>query len=90
LNRGVVIFGSSAGSISLGSLIVRGWTEKPVLLAAGHDKGFAFLKNVAIDPHPTEAKRDRELITVVDAHPDDLGIGIDEPTALVVQKLTSR
>jgi hypothetical protein len=55
----------SAGSISLGSLIVRGWTEKPLLLATGHDKGFAFLKNVAIDPHLTEAKRDRELINVV-------------------------
>jgi cyanophycinase len=85
LNRGGVILGSSAGSISLGSLIVRGWTEKPLLVAPGHDKGFAFLENVAIDPHLTEAKRDYELINVVDAHPDVLGIGIDEPAALVVQ-----
>jgi cyanophycinase len=88
LQRGGVIFGSSAGSISLGSLIVRGWTEKPLLVAPGHDRGFAFLKNVAIDPHLTEAKRDQELVNVVDAHPEVLGIGIDEPAALIVQKNT--
>ena len=40
---------------------------------------------MAIDPHLTEAKRDYELINVVDAHPEILGIGIDEPAALVVE-----
>ncbi len=85
LNRGGVIFGSSSGSIIMGSFIVRGWPEKPLLMAPGHDRGFAFLKNVAIDPHLSEAKRDYELINVVDAHPDILGIGIDEGAALVVQ-----
>jgi cyanophycinase len=85
LDRGGVVFGSSAGSIILGSFIVRGWTEKPLLMAPGHDRGFAFLRNVAIDPHLTEAKRDYELINVVDAHPEILGIGIDEGAALLVQ-----
>jgi cyanophycinase len=85
LDRGGVVFGSSAGSIILGSLIVRGWPEKPLLLAPGHELGFAFLKNVAIDPHLTEAKRDYELINVVDAHPDTLGIGIDEGAALMLR-----
>jgi cyanophycinase len=85
LNRGGVIFGSSAGSIILGSFIVRGWPEKPLLMAPGHDRGFAFLKNAAIDPHLSEAKRDYELINVVDAHPDILGIGIDEGAALIVR-----
>jgi cyanophycinase len=85
LDRGGVVLGSSAGSIILGSFIVRGWPEKPLLMAPGHDHGFGFLRNVAIDPHLTEAKRDYELINVVDAHPEILGIGIDEPAALVVQ-----
>jgi cyanophycinase len=85
LDRGGVVFGSSAGSIILGSFIVRGWPEKPLLMAPGHDRGFGFLRNVAIDPHLTEAKRDYELINVVDAHPEILGIGIDEGAALVVQ-----
>jgi cyanophycinase len=85
LDRDGVVFGSSAGSIILGSFIVRGWPEKPLLMAPGHDRGFGFLGNVAIDPHLTEAKRDYELINVVDAHPEILGIGIDEPAALIVQ-----
>jgi cyanophycinase len=85
LERGGVIFGSSAGSIILGSFIVRGFTAKPILMAPGHDQGFGFLKNVAIDPHLTESKRDYELINVVDAHPNLLGIGIDEPAALIVK-----
>ena len=85
LNRGGILFGSSAGSIILGSFIVRGWPEKPLLMAKGHERGFAFLKNVAIDPHLTEAKRDYELINVVDAHPNILGIGLDEGAALIVR-----
>jgi len=85
LDRGGVIFGSSAGAIIQGSYIVRGRPDKPLLMAAGHERGFAFLKNVAINPHLTQAKRDNELINVVDAHPEILGIGIDEDAALVVR-----
>jgi cyanophycinase len=85
LDRDGVIFGSSAGAIIMGSFVVRGWPEKPLLMAPGRDRGFSFLKNVAINPHLTEAKRDYELINVVDAHPDVLGIGIDEPAGLVVR-----
>lgn len=85
LDRGGVIFGSSAGAIIQGSYTVRGRPDKPLLMAAGHERGFAFLKNVAINPHLTQAKRDNELINVVDAHPEILGIGIDEDAALVVR-----
>ena len=85
LARGGVIFGSSAGAIIQGSYTVRGRPDKPLLMAAGHERGFAFLKNVAIDPHLTQAKRDSELINVVDAHPEILGIGIDEDAALIVR-----
>jgi cyanophycinase len=53
-------------------------------MAKGHERGFAFLKNVAVNPHLTEAKRDAERVNVVDAHPELLGIGIDEKAALLV------
>ena len=43
-----------------------------------------FLKNVAINPHLTEAKRDAELVNVLDIYPHLLGIGLDEKAALVV------
>jgi cyanophycinase len=85
LDRGGVILGSSAGAIIQGSYTVRGRPDKPLLMAAGHERGFAFLKNVAINPHLSQAKRDNELINVVDAHPEILGIGIDEDAALVVE-----
>lgn len=85
LARGGVIFGTSAGAIIQGSYTVRGRPDKPLLMAAGHERGFAFLKNVAINPHLTQAKRDNELVNVVDAHPEILGIGIDEDAALIVR-----
>jgi cyanophycinase len=85
LVRGGVIFGSSAGAIIQGSYTVRGRPDKPLLMAPGHERGFAFLQNVAVNPHLTQAKRDSELINVVDVHPELLGIGIDEDAALVVR-----
>jgi cyanophycinase len=36
----------------------------------------------------TSAKRDAELVNVVDAHPHILGIGIDDDAALLVTKNT--
>ena len=82
--QGGILGGESAGSIVIGSFIVRGRPDKPVLMAAGHERGFGILPNVAIDPHLAESKRENELIQVVDAHPELLGIGIDEPAAIVV------
>ncbi len=85
LARGGVIFGSSAGAIIQGSFIVRGVSGKPVLIARGHDQGFGLIKNVAINPHLTEARRENELVQVVDLHPELLGIGLDEGVAMVVR-----
>ena len=84
LGRGGVVGGNSAGAIIQGSYTVRGRPDKPLLMAKGHERGFAFLKNVAINPHLTEAKRDAELVNVLDSYPRLLGIGLDEKAALVV------
>lgn len=86
LSRGGVIFGTSAGAIIQGSFTVRGRSDKPLLMAQGRERGFGFLKNVAINPHLTQAMRENELINVVDAHPNLLGIGIDEDAGVVVTK----
>lgn len=83
--RGGVVGGSSAGAIILGSFIVRGVPGKPVLMARGHERGFGFLKNVAVNPHLITAKREDELVNVLDAHPELLGIGIDERAAILVR-----
>jgi len=83
--RGGVVGGNSAGAIIQGSFIVRGRPDKPVLMAKGHERGFAFLKNVVVNPHLLAAKREDELVNVVDAHPELLGIGIDERAAILVR-----
>ena len=85
LERGGVVGGISAGAIIQGSYIVRGRPDKPVLMVKGRERGFGFLKHVAINPHLTEEKRHSELVTVIDAHPKLLGIGIDEKAAIVVR-----
>lgn len=84
LDRGGVVLGCSAGSIILGSFIVRGLPNSGILMVKGHDRGFSFLKNVANDPHLSQAKRERELLDVTHAHPNLLGIGIDEDAGLLV------
>src|SRR5262249_47978352 len=86
LQRGGVIFGSSAGAIIQGSFVVRGRPDKPLLMAPGRSTGFGFLGNVAINHHLTSAQRDAELVNVVDQYPEILGIGIEDDAALLVQR----
>jgi cyanophycinase len=85
LARGGVVGGESAGAIVQGSYTVRGRPDKPVLMVQGHDRGFSFVTNVAINPHLSAQKRENELVTVVDRYPKLLGIGIDDDTGLVVK-----
>ncbi len=49
-----------------------------------HQRGFGFLRGVAIDQHLLRRNRQFDMLDVIDAHPDLLGIGLDEDTAIVV------
>src|SRR5207237_9459451 len=46
--------------------------------------GLGFLKNIIIDQHFTERGRISRLITAVSFNPYNLGIGIDENTAIIL------
>ncbi len=86
LKRGGVIGGSSAGATIQGSYLVRGARAgNNIMMAPGYEKGFAYLRGVGIDQHLLTRKRENDMVAVVDAHPELLGIGIDEKTAVVVQ-----
>jgi cyanophycinase len=86
LARGGLIAGSSAGASIMGSFLVRGSPSgNRVLMAPGHERGLGLLLNVAIDQHIAARDRESGLATVVAAHPEILGIGIDEGTAIVVR-----
>ena len=85
LERGGVIGGSSAGASIQGSFLVRGDTRNNTIMMGDHQVGFGYLKNVGIDQHVLRRNRQHDLIEVVEAHPELLGIGLDENTAIVVQ-----
>lgn len=85
LDRGGVVGGSSAGATILGDYLVRGDTETNVIMMGDHEEGMAFLKGVAIDQHLLRRNRHFDLIEVIRARPDLLGIGLDENTAIIVE-----
>ena len=85
LNRGGVIGGSSAGASILASFMVRGDTKSNEKMIGDHTVGLGFLKNAAIDQHLLRRNRQFDMLEVIDKHPQLLGIGIDENTAIVVE-----
>ena len=85
LERGGVIGGSSAGASIQGSFLVRGDTRTNTVMMGDHQRGFGYLRNVGIDQHVLRRNRQFDMIEVIEAHPELLGIGIDEDTALIVQ-----
>jgi len=85
LARGGVIGGSSAGATIQGSYMVRGDTKGNTLMMGDHEVGLGFLKNVTIDQHVLRRNRQFDMIEVIEKHPELLGLGIDENTAIVVR-----
>lgn len=87
LKRGGVIAGSSAGASILASYLVRGDPKgAEVMMAKGHERGFGFIPNSAIDQHVSERHREHDMEPVVAAHPKLLGIGIDPNTIIVAHE----
>ena len=88
LSRGGVIGGTSAGATILGSFMVRGDTKGNSIMVGDHTQGLDFIHNVTFDQHVMRRNRQFDLIDVIKARPELLGIGIDESTAVVVQQNT--
>ena len=85
LARGGVIGGGSAGATIQGSYLVRGAREgNHIMMAKGYEQGFGYLRGVAIDQHLLTRQRQDDLVEVITKKPELLGLGIDEPTAIVV------
>jgi cyanophycinase len=86
LARGGVVAGSSAGASILSSYMVRGARDNNfIMMAPGYEEGFGLIKGVAIDQHMLTRNRQDDLEEVVARHPEVLGIGLDESTAIVVR-----
>jgi cyanophycinase len=84
LKRGGVIAGTSAGATIQGSFLARGDSKSNLLPIGDHQVGFGFITNVAIDQHILPRNRLFDMFEILSEHPELLGIGIDEYTAIIV------
>ncbi|MGB4705136.1 MAG: cyanophycinase [Candidatus Saccharicenans sp.] len=92
--KGAVIGGTSAGAAVMSELMITGdEVRKP---EEGHEfetiesgnvvvaRGLGLIKSAIIDQHFATRKRHNRLISVIATHPELVGIGIDESTAIIV------
>lgn len=87
LARGGVVGGTSAGATIQGSYLVRGARSgNDVMMAPGYEQGFGLMQGVAIDQHVTARHREGDLDAVVVKHPEVLGVGVDQSTAIEVTR----
>jgi cyanophycinase len=82
---GLILGGTSAGAAMMSSTMVLGGSDTvPSTSAVRLGPGLEFLPGVVIDMHFAERGRLSRLLAAVARFPHDLGVGIDEDTALVV------
>src|SRR5690606_37632628 len=63
LARGGVIGGTSAGASIQASYMVRGAVEgNTIVMAPGHEEGFGFLRNAAVDQHLIARGREEDML----------------------------
>lgn len=92
--KGAVIGGTSAGAAALSELMITGdEVRKP---EEGHEfetieagnvivaRGLGLIKSAIIDQHFATRKRHNRLISIIAGHPEIVGLGIDEATAIIV------
>lgn len=86
LSEGLVIGGTSAGAAMMPDMmIVEGDSEtNPRIEIVDMEPGMAFLPGVVIDQHFAQRGRIGRLLSAVAQQPVNLGFGIDENTAVVV------
>ena len=88
-NDGGVIAGTSAGASALSeTMLVEGGDEESHVIGGSvrMAPGLGLIGGVIIDQHFTERGRVGRLIGAVAQNPKNLGIGIDEQTAIVVER----
>lgn len=80
--KGGTIGGSSAGCAILSKVMIRGWKgEDPEM-----GRGFDLLPGAILDQHFSQRRRLPRLSKAVILHPNLVGVGIDEDTAIVYDR----
>jgi cyanophycinase len=86
--KGLVIAGTSAGAAMMSNSMILGGPndESPRAESVEIGPGMDLIIGAMIDTHFSERGRHGRLLTAVAHYPQDLGIGIDEDTALLVER----
>jgi cyanophycinase len=87
VNGGFVIAGTSAGAMMMSnSMIISGSSDNsPMVGAVEIAPGMDFIPETLIDTHFSQRGRHGRLLTAISHYPQDIGIGLDEQTGIVVQ-----
>ncbi|HLZ75339.1 cyanophycinase [Phenylobacterium sp.] len=86
LARGGVAGGTSAGASIQASYLVRGAVSgNDVVMAPDHEVGWGLIQGAGVDQHVTARHREGDLDALVAKHPELLGVGIDQSTAIEVK-----
>lgn len=85
--RGAVVGGTSAGTACQSDLMITGDGDFTILGADNVElwEGLGLFKSVIVDQHFVARKRHNRLISVILEHPEFVGVGIDEATAVWVR-----
>jgi cyanophycinase len=85
--RGAVVGGTSAGTACQSPLMVTGDGDFTVIAANSVElwEGLGLFEGVIVDQHHVARRRQNRLISAVLEHPELLGVGIDEATAVWVR-----
>lgn len=81
LDRGGVIGGTSAGAAIMSDVMIAGGKREPVA-----DRGFGFFPEGIIDQHFLKRNRMTRLCRMLAEQPTLIGFGVDERTALIVER----
>lgn len=86
--EGAVVGGTSAGAAVMSKLMITGDEYERGRITAGSTalgEGLGFLDDAIVDQHFVARGRFPRLLAAVLEHPEQLGIGIDESTAAIVE-----
>ena len=91
---GAVLGGTSAGAAVMSSIMLTGDERRPTRDSSWNkieadnivtSDGFGFIDDAIVDQHFLIRRRTNRLVSIVLEHPDKIGIGIDEATAIWVK-----
>lgn len=84
----LVLAGTSAGAAAMGYNMISGGGsgESPHKEIVTMSIGLGILPDIVVDQHFHNRNRMARLMTAIAAHPDKLGIGIDEDTAAIFEQ----